>query len=49
MTNKIYKRKHLIGDLLTISDGESMTITGPMAAGKQALDRVIIREVILSP
>jgi hypothetical protein len=37
VTKAIYKRKHLIGDLFTVSERESMTImAGSMAAGRQA-------------
>jgi hypothetical protein len=37
MTKATYKRKHLTGNLLTVSEGESMTtMVGSMAAGRQA-------------
>jgi hypothetical protein len=33
----LYRRKNLVGDLLTVSEGESMTVlVGSMAAGRQA-------------
>lgn len=36
MVKMIYKRRHLIGDLFTVSEGESMSIkAGSMAAGEQ--------------
>ena len=36
MTMTIYRRKHLIGGLLTVSEHESVTImTGSMAVGRQ--------------
>ena len=36
MTKATYKRKHLIGSLLTVSEGESMTImAGSMGEGRR--------------
>jgi hypothetical protein len=38
MTKTIYKRKHIIGGLLTVSEVYSMLIrTGSMAEGKQTV------------
>jgi hypothetical protein len=37
MTKTTYERKHLVGGLLTVSEGDPMTImVGSMAADRQA-------------
>lgn len=36
MTKTVYKRRHLIGGWLTISEGESMTVTEGSVTGRQA-------------
>jgi hypothetical protein len=40
MAKAINKRKHLIGDLLTVSEVWSMTILWSMAAGREAASQV---------
>jgi hypothetical protein len=40
MTKTTYKRKYLFGDLLTVSDGESMTVmVGSMQQAGMALEQ----------
>jgi hypothetical protein len=36
MTKAIYKRKHLIGGLFPVSEGQSIIMAGSTAAGRQA-------------
>jgi len=49
MTKATYKRKHLLGSLLIVSEDESKTImAGNMAAGRQVGEQALCRKVAKS-